>query len=42
MKCKNCKDDVKVMCRLGTDFCSTNCEKKSKNEKPTPDFAMAS
>lgn len=37
-KCSVCKQKIKVMCRIGTDVCSTNCEKK----RSEPQFAIAS
>lgn len=46
MKCKSCKDEIIVMCRLDSQFCSTNCERKNTDEKEVPkaehEFAIAS
>lgn len=40
--CKTCKDEIKMMCRLGTDYCSLNCEKKdAKSSDKDPEFALA-
>lgn len=36
-KCVVCKQKIELMCRKGTDICSTNCEKKQGEVK----FAMA-
>ncbi len=36
-KCKQCKGEIKVMCRVGTGICSTNCEKKRSERE----FAIA-
>lgn len=36
-KCSVCKQKIEVMCRKGTDVCSTNCEKKRSERQ----FAIA-
>lgn len=28
--CVVCLGEIKIMCRVGTDICSENCEKKQK------------